>query len=364
MPLYTSSSKERLPKGRWGLVWGLVLLFCCGSVFYCEYAIRHKGYVPSVIDSVQLWVAERQKASQLGERALILVGGSRAQLGMDMVTLKEMTPLLPIQLAIDANLSYPVLQDLADDQTITGTLLVALYEGTLQPPTESRASKWVHFYQQNKNRYIEPYRRLDDCIRHGLEEVLVTKLEGAKPSLVIPSLLFRKNAMKGNYLTTNPDRSRDADYSKVEMPLFYARRVFRHLGSHVEAEQSHSWEEFFAYHEKIIAETPAADNKIFLEQLEEVIGFAKKIEQRGGTVVFIRFPTAKLPLKYDMQSFPYELFWKKFAEKYPKTIHFLDYPALSKFDLPDGSHLDMRDKKEFTTELVSIVQKKGWLPAK
>ncbi|PIE44728.1 MAG: hypothetical protein CSA45_05520 [Gammaproteobacteria bacterium] len=360
MPLSISNSRTRLPRGKWKTVWFLVLIICSGSIFFCEYKIRKNGYIPSITDSVQLWVNERQKASRLGSKALILVGGSRVQLGIDLKTLDQMTPLTPVQLSINANLSYPVFKNLAEDPDITGTLIVALYEGKIQPPKDCLAWKWVNFYQENKKRHIEPYKRINTFIRNFLESHLVTKLEGAKPFLVISSLLFKNS--RGNYLTTNRDRSRDADYSKVQMPQFYANRVYRHLGQNRGALHKRSWEEFFAYHEEIIAQTETQDNTVFLKQSEEMIRLADKIEQRGGKVIFIRFPTSKLPLKYDMKCHPRDFFWNRFALKYSKNIHFLDYPSLSNFDLPDGSHLDMKDKKNFTFQLTSILQKKKWLP--
>ncbi len=361
MPLSTSNSKARLPKGKWGTAWLFVLIICGGSIFFCEYKIRKNGYTPSIVDSAQLWLNERQKASRLGDKALVLVGGSRVQLGIDIKTLGQMTGLTPVQLSIDGNPAYPVFKNLAEDPDITGTVIVALYGGTGLPTKDCLAWKWVNFYQENKKREIEPYRKINNYIRNILESHLVTKLEGAKPSLVIPSLILKGGS--GNYLITNRDRSRDADYSKVKMPEFYAKRVYRHLGEHKEALKRNTLESFFAYHEDIVAHAEPKDNSPFLKQSKEMIRLADKIEQRGGKVIFIRFPTSKLPLRYDMKCFPRDLFWDKFAQKYPRTIHFLDYPSLSNYDLPDGSHLDKKDKKNFTFHLTSILQLKKWLPS-
>ena len=41
-----------------------------------------------------------------------------------------------------------------------------------------------------------------------------------------------------------------------------------------------------------------------------------------------------------------------------KTIHFLDYPQLSKYSCPDLSHLDEIDAPEFTRSLSVIIKQK------
>ena len=45
------------------------------------------------------------------------------------------------------------------------------------------------------------------------------------------------------------------------------------------------------------------------------------------------------------------------------AIHFEDYPGLSGYDCPDGSHLDVRDARKFTRALVRILRVKNRLPA-
>ncbi|MFV2057737.1 MAG: hypothetical protein ACC707_14820, partial [Thiohalomonadales bacterium] len=81
----------------------------------------------------------------------------------------------------------------------------------------------------------------------------------------------------------------------------------------------------------------------------------KRIEARGTSVFFVRFPTDKLIWEIDRARYPRNNFWNKIAQRHPRSIHFRDYPSLSKFSLPDGSHLDVGDKKAFTLALLAII---------
>jgi hypothetical protein len=61
---------------------------------------------------------------------------------------------------------------------------------------------------------------------------MVTSLEGARPITVISRIAFIENTL-GNYLITNRERSRNADYEKVKMPDFYVARVKRNYGKNL-----------------------------------------------------------------------------------------------------------------------------------
>ncbi len=185
---------------------------------------------------------------------------------------------------------------------------------------------------------------------------MVTHLEGAKPGTVISTLAFTPKSA-GNYLITHADRSRDADYKKVQMPNFYAARLQRHFGKAV-IKDAKTFDEFFSAYQQAIKSTSLAGQSEFIKNLKHLIQVSNKIETHGGKVIFIRFPTSKLVWEVDNQRYPKEKFWRVIAEQYPRSINFSDYEKLKKFKAPDGSHLDYRDKKEFTASLLKILQMK------
>ncbi len=357
MHLSTSSSNDRLPKANWVMIWLGILAVIFSIVAFFEWHIRSLGWSPSVVDSPDLWVEQRKKASALGDKALILVGASRMQLDMDTQVLREKTKLEPIQLAIDGTSYLPVLENLANDPQITGTVLVSVNAYNMRQGIPKDTSvQWVNYYEQIKNRGIEPYRLINNKIKAWLNNSLVTHLEGAKPYTVVSKLAFTQKTA-GNYLITHADRSRDADYKKVQMPNFYAARLQRHFGRAV-IKDAKTFDEFFSAYQQAIKSTPVAGRPEFIKNLKHLIEVSNKIEAHGGKVIFIRFPTSKLVWEVDNKRYPKEKFWRVIAEKHPRSVNFSDYEKLKKFNAPDGSHLDYRDKKEFTTSLVKILKLK------
>ena len=108
-------------------------------------------------------------------------------------------------------------------------------------------------------------------------------------------------------------------------------------------------------YQQAILNIKPANNQAFLKGLDALMRLILMIEKRGGKVILVRFPTDKLIWEIDNRTYPRDIFWNELEKRHPNTIHFLDYPSLSKYDLPDGSHLDYRDKKSFTKALMKII---------
>ncbi|NOR68214.1 MAG: hypothetical protein GQ532_00690 [Methylomarinum sp.] len=354
MLLSTSSSNDRLPTGHWLSVWIGVIIIALFFIVFFEIKMRQLGWVPSVVDSKELWADERRKVSDLGDKAIILVGSSRIQLDVDLGIVKEMSHLQPVQLAIDGSPFYPVLESLANDKNVTGTVILSVTMPKVMTQKKARASEWVGYYNsQLKNE--APYKIINNKIRSFLNQNMVTRLEGATPATVILSLAFQQKTL-GNYLVTHWDRSRDADYQKVVMPQFYAMRLQRHYGKKL-INKAVSFQEFFNIYQQAIGKIKkrSVNKPKFLEGINRLKKMVNKIEQRGGRVFLVRFPSDKLIWEIDRGYYPKESFWSVLETNFKNTIHFEDYSSLKQFNLPDGSHLDFRDKKQFTRALMDKV---------
>ncbi len=357
MHLSISSSSDRLPVGHWPKVWLASIFLCVLFVGYFEVKLRSLGWIPSVVDSKELWSQERLNASLLGDEAIILVGTSRMQLDMDLSVVKDVSKLEPVQLAIDGSPFIQVLENLANDKSVTGTVIISVTMRNMMNKAKSKASDWVAYYRQKIKNEV-PYEIVNKKVSAFLDQHMVTRLEGAKPETVISNLAFQQKSL-GNYLITHNDRSRHADYQKVEMPLFYAMRLQRHYGKTLK-DNAKSFDDFFQnYHQAIIQRKPNPANiPKFIEGVAFVKLLVNKIEARGGKVILVRFPSSKLIWEYDKQIYPKEIYWKIIKQNFVKTIHFDEHQSLKQFDLPDGSHMDYRDKKQFTKALMDIIYEK------
>jgi len=115
-----------VPRADWVRVLGSAALALILLVAYMELRLALRGYTPSVITSKALWVNERARAPQLGPRALILIGASRMALDVDTPLLRRLTGLQTVQLAIDGSNFVPVLEGLARDPGVTGTIVAVI----------------------------------------------------------------------------------------------------------------------------------------------------------------------------------------------------------------------------------------------
>ena len=144
------------------------------------------------------------------------------------------------------------------------------------------------------------------------------------------------------------------------MPDFYAMRLKRHFNKIV-IKDATSFEQYFSAYKRAISSTLPVNNLAFLTNLQHLLTLTQKIESNGGKVVFIRFPTGKLVWEVDQKKYPKHIFWNNIQKMHSASVNFSNYYSLSQYDLPDGSHLDFRDKKKFTVSLMNILNNKNFI---
>ena len=337
MRLSTSSSSERVPLGGWLHTWLIAFAVTATLVAGWEGFIRARGLGDvAVTDSAELWIGERARAAALGDNALVLVGASRMQGGLDLDVLREVTSLQPVQLAITGTAFVPVLRHLAADPAITGTVLVSMDMPALRIVNDaSQAELWTVAYDDFKSgRTAVFYQPLEDWFRAAVDALLVSFSRNARPHQLI---LAKTSA---SYVRTFPDRSQLIDYSKVDIEAAHQRRL--QLAGPGATEPS-----FF--------EITGIDDKF-----AEVLELVDVIQARGGRVVFVRLPSAKRRREIEDIMYPRDAYWDRFAALTDaRTIHYADYPALEAFDPPDGVHLDASQRAPFTEALAEILVSGG-----
>jgi hypothetical protein len=356
----TSSSDQRLPHAEWGkILLGAMILFVA-FVGVMELRLAARGFRPTVIDSEARWLKQRERASDLGSRALVLVGASRMQLDVDLDVLRRETGLEPVQLAIDGSDFSPVLEGLADDPSIRGTVLVDYNNGT--------ATGVAGGAQDIPGRYKADYESLR--LRHHLPDFADTEAwltdvvhdhmrsyaDGANP---LTSLLTRIVPPRATpqYLITLPDRSRMADYKKVSMPDFYYARAIRNLGTPLDLPPNVTYPELDKILQSHIDALAPASMQPFAQRAHALDAMADAIRARGGHVAFLVMPMSGFVKDIDSKKYPRAQFWDAFtASTSAQTLNSDDVANLRTFTCPDGSHLDYRDRAKFTHELVKALE--------
>lgn len=354
-----SSSRQALPRLRWSILLLSVLLSTLAYVTTSEYLLKLRGFPVTWRDSTENWVFHRARASVLGERALILVGASRIQLGMDMPSLRRMTGLEPVMLAIDGSSVGPVLAGLAKDPDIRGTVLVDVMPAPIiSLGTEGGVSQqYQSAYEQRES--VSDLASRSEALEARLTQEVRSRLanysDSARPWDALRRRLLEPDATP-RYLQTLPDRSRVADYGAVEMPKFYLRRVVRHLGERLPFDERLSDSELERLLTGYVRQlSPVDGDGQSLKGLRDIEAAVTAIQSRGGKVLLLTMPTSGLITEIDQRRYPRQLYWDRLAvTTSAQTLHWQDHPELSGFDCPDGSHLDRRDRVQFTEALVRV----------
>ena len=85
----------------------------------------------------------------------------------------------------------------------------------------------------------------------------------------------------------------------------------------------------------------------------------RRIEDRGGRVVFVKLPVSGELVRFEQKRFPRQRYWDVLAASTSAvTIHCADHPELAGFECPDGSHLDYRDARVFTRAFGNMLSRR------
>ncbi|MDF1561771.1 MAG: hypothetical protein P1V51_01935 [Deltaproteobacteria bacterium] len=337
MPSSTSSSRQRVPPLPAFRLWGLTALLALSILGGAEAAWRSVGHLPTVTDDPALWAVERSRV--YGEKVVVLLGASRIQLGLDP---SEMERLLPdhtvLQLAIDGSAPFATLRDLAEDPDFRGTVLVSVVPGGLRADRIESQQAWVKAYHDQKSP--------DAFLNRRLASLAQERLTVLSPSLnlrrILLSLLAGEGVPAPFYLRTLANRTREGDYRMIDLARYRMGRIARV--------------------QQVYAQRGRVPFEAWRVAARTVAPWVKAIQERGGRVVFLRFPTQDQHWVLDQAYYPRAIYWDALAaETGAETLHLSDVPALQRYRLPDTSHLDYRDKREFTRELVEALQQGGLL---
>jgi hypothetical protein len=181
--------------------------------------------------------------------------------------------------------------------------------------------------------------------------------DGASPLNSLRLRVFPRTPLP-QYLVTLPDRSRYADYTRVPMPDFYFARVMRDLGMRESIARRTTYAELEQLlRRRIERQGPQLERSAaYLDSVLRLRQLAAQIRDRGGRVLFVRFPSSGMIRMLEERRFPRDRFWDELARHVDApALHFDDVPALRDFTCPDGSHLDMRDRARFSAALAGAL---------
>lgn len=338
MPMHssTSSSNTRLPSASYRWIWLCAIGLFVLSLFAIELSLRAIGRTTKLLDSDMLWSQFRHDVyTRDGEKALVVVGSSRFQLGLDGAALAAAFPdYRVVNLSRGGRFSFEVLRDLCLDEAFDGLILCDASVDMMMPVADERRSgrEMVAFYRRFRTELM-PERRLEDFLKRKVHEYLVSIDE----SMMLRNLIETRFEVLPSFGSMNKERFVDAYYlDSLDEEQLVERRRDRARFSHARLLEP---EEFRA---KIVT---------------EVARSVSTLQKRGGDVVFVRMPTTGEVLRKQSEAYPRSLYYDVMVMSSGATsVHFANYPELSRFECPDDSHIDATDKTEFTRALCSIIK--------
>ncbi|MBL0152506.1 MAG: hypothetical protein IPP93_03055 [Chitinophagaceae bacterium] len=336
---------------QWGKACVFALVIIVLSVSAWEIWLRNHHNPLSYDDGKELWADKRAMVYEPQDKATVFIGSSRNKYDLDLTIWTKLTGDHPIQLAMEGSNPLPVLDDLAKDQKFKGKLIIDVTEGlffSLAPGNKGGPQERIEYYHKRT-----PAQKFSFLVNRELESRLVFL---DKESYSLNAMLDKLHV---------PNRK-----GVFQMPIFP-----REFGIVTFDRQNYMTPEFVAdsnEHKKVTAiweffrslnTDPPLSGPPLDSLMKTIQDDVKKIQDRGGKVLFVRTPSSGPFWMGEQMGFPRAKYWDRLlALTGCPGIHFADYPAVASFVCPEWSHLKPADAVTWTINLVDILQKeKGWV---
>lgn len=321
------------PLVQWIVAFSLAAgLILCAEVFW-----RYRNHVPVVTDSGNLWSLERSRIYQ--PNTIVLIGASRTQLDIDQRRIGERYPGFNIvNLAVDGRAATRILQDLAEDDQFRGRIIADVLPHWLTAESLNETGAYVFHYHHVFKKSLILW--IDTLITAKQQEYFVSKQANLRPLRVLQELQIHHGLPRPFYVRMWADRAREADYS-----LFPEARELR------TAVISRDEERGLVADHSAFAAFSSGPVRQWIERLRD----------RGGNVIFIRLPTQGIQLLSEERMAPRATFWDQMTMRTgAEAVYVSDFTT--PVWLPDDSHMDGKDKRAFTDELIDVLKRKNFLP--
>jgi hypothetical protein len=170
------------------------------------------------------------------------------------------------------------------------------------------------------------------------QQIAVVSNPDRDPIAIVKRKIAHELPQPPEYVRFYADRSGDADYQKTD----------------VEAARRHFSELIAGRKGNLKADVEPGE---WLSDLADAIEWTRRIDARGGRVVFYQSPTSGKVREVEQAMHPAALYWDRFAAAVPDSIDALSDPLLSSFEEPDYSHIDFREKPAYTRAFVDELVK-------
>ena len=311
-----------------------------------EILARQRGFVPGLDDTPDLWARAHERFDDAPPDQVVFIGSSRILFDLDIEEFhKAAGGPRPIQLATVGTNELFMLEKLANSN-FRGTAIVSFVPGlTFLPPFAAKkiVNKAVERYEKGSlaqrasawlwqllDARLASLQSDELTLRKLIEQTDIPQREGLEgPALFLPYLYDIDEERRGWMI--------DADEARLDQ--IKANWVFPDPPSTDPPAQQ-------------AAEKEGLRQQILWREYNAV----RRIRERGGQVIYIRFPSSGGVLEQENRDFPRAKTWDALlAVTGAPGIHFEDHAELASFPCPEWSHLSAADSIEFTRRLMPLI---------
>lgn len=316
-----------------------------------EFHCRALGYAPGLDDTNDLWVEARRSVKP---DSTVIIGSSRGLFGLDLDVLEKGLGTRPLQLALVGSCPYPVLRQLADDQTFHGTVICDTVPGLLVAPymappykNSEKAVQRLHtqsWAQWSGHLLSLPLEHSFACLQQE-DLTLAALLKG------IP-LANRPRAQVGPALPPYFSTI-DRDRRTRMLPAVLTNQT-------LQDRVKYGWLPLFTPPPKPtwIPDQAFGEfmGKLFNQRFDDMAKAVSDLRAHGAKIVFVRLPSSGDLRQLEERQTPRAVVWDRLLKDTNSPgIWFEDYPELASFTCPEWSHLSAEDSVTFTQRLTPLI---------
>ena len=309
-----------------------------------EWQWREFGATPSYKNSDGLWAMQRRRLDDGEGDQTAIVGSSRIFFDLQLPVWERLAGARPIQLALEGTSPLGAMEQLADDEDFTGTLLVGVSPGLFFSGFAYRGEVFQHYFDET------PSQRWGQRISMWLEPWFAFY----QPDFALFTVLERQAWPERDGVRTRLDVRKLANFTSDRNARLWEKvetdEPYRELARKV-------WMQNFVppdargpeFAERMLAGRAA--------QIERAAAAVAKLRERGVDVIFVRPPSDGPFLEHEQLTNPRAETWDVLLERTGAPgIHYADHESLQGGWLPEWSHLAGEDADEFTAALYPLVQ--------
>ena len=320
---------------------------------------RSEGYPIAPDDDKALWAEQRAKLENTDATGVALLGSSRVFFDIQLNEWQKETGVRPVMIAAAGTTPLPVFQDIVENSEFNGTLLIGITPPLyFSPPVKEndffqRITNWIKHYHKRTyadrlNHFLSKGPQNSLAFLNSTEETFYNELD---LKTLIDHIPLPKRVMAPPPFPEFQYLDKDRNVTMWEITVTdttYARMITN----------------FWSF---VIQPPPHLPPPEVIEEMKNgliglTVSLVEKFEARGGKVIFIRCPSQNQFRMAENGGFPREVYWDKLVKATNcASYHFEDYAFMSKYTLPEWSHLATPDARQFTKDLVQQMQKDGVL---